>query len=159
MLLHTATPLAILKREILSSLLHCIDSIAYFSDEILKQAFKVQQFIRDETRCYQPFWPLTSYKKQCVVGVTFKMCTSFWQLHQIVIFPSKLLTCFHFNKCSNDPIFQQQSKIREKSPKTENTFVDLNFVFSSFPLIISAALTFICWPFGGAPPLGWEPLD
>ena len=70
MLLHTATPLAILKREILSSLLHCIDLIAYFSDEILKQAFKVQQFIRDETRRYQPFWPLTSYKKQCVVRVT-----------------------------------------------------------------------------------------
>ena len=40
-----------------------------------------------------------------------------------------------------------------------NTFVNQNFDFSSFPLTISAALTFICWPFGGAPPLGWEPLD
>ena len=33
------------------------------------------------------------------------------------------------------------------------------FFFFPLPLIISPALTFICWPFGGAPLLGWEPLD
>ena len=46
---------------------------------------------------------------------------------------SKLLTWFHFNKCSNDPIFHQKSKIREKVQKlkTDLCIRTLFFLLSS----------------------------
>ena len=119
-------------------LLHCIYLTAlvtsYFSDEYITQASG-----------FQPFWLLRGFR------VAF-------QMSQIVIFPSKLLTWFHFNKCSNDPIFHQKSKITEKVQKlkTDLCIWTLFFLFSS---LISRPLRFSWWPFGGAWPLGWEPLD
>lgn len=69
-------------------------------------------------------------------------------------FPSKLLTRFHFKKCPNDP---KAHKKRGKSPKTENKYVDQNFVFPSSPpplyhLSASLFIKLCIKQFKGVPP-------
>ena len=51
------------------------------------------------------------------------------QLRQILILPSKPLTWFHFNKCSNDQIFDQKSKITEKVQKLKTDLCIRTLIF------------------------------
>lgn len=59
------------------------------------------------------------------------------------------------------PMFHKKSKYKEKSKKYNTSTNLFSWTLCVFPApwIISCLLTLILWPFGGARPIGWEPLD
>lgn len=56
------------------------------------------------------------------ISLTSYVCTVqiLCPVHQIVIFPSKLLIWFHYNKCLNDPTSHQEGTAREKVQKLQS---------------------------------------
>lgn len=93
------------------------------------------------------------------VGSTGDRCAHV--AYELSCFPSKLLTWLHINTWSNDPISNQKSKIRKKSPNTENRFVYQNSVVSSSS---HTSFTLLYWYLSRGilillPPLLNTPLD
>lgn len=165
MLLYTSTPMHFRGKYCIFFFmpLHYLTATVtgYFSngDFTLKNTQnKVQDIIKDSTRCFQPLWPVTSDIKSACSCVP-RHISDVYELLAVPIetqSASKLLAWFHFSNCSNDRVFQ--FKYLRNNNWQPICVSKLCFFFPPLPLIIWQPLRFFCWPFGGTQPLDWEPL-